>query len=201
VAKFSLARGKENKEELTLKSLLPESFARLAQHYLIVGERQKALDLLSCYSDRYSEYPVGNWMLGKLYYEIGEKEKALGFIHKVLQVVPEHPAALELMARIYEEAGQDALANSYRLQLGQLDPVGRIIFEAEPDKSLVESREILEAGAEEIDRKTSSFATETMVRLYLAQGDRQMASDLCSEILVRLPDNDRIRSILKDLEN
>jgi tetratricopeptide (TPR) repeat protein len=199
VIKLSLAKGKSESETAVLEKFLPESFARLADVYLAGGERQKALEILNQYAESFPEYPTGFWMLGKVYYELDEKEKALAYLHKTLQIIPEHLAALELIGKIYMESGEHALARSYLKQVNQADELGQVVFRTRADEAKVtaESEQIEDVRK----RAKGEFATETMVRLYIRQGHKKLARELCEEILVMQPDNNRIKTILKELEN
>jgi len=199
VAKLSLSRGKTDPEIDRLTKSLPESFARLADVYLARGEHQKALEILEQYAEQFPGYPTGFWMLGKIYYGMGEKEKALTYLHKTLQIIPEHPAALQLIGKIYMENGEPAMARSYLNQVSQVDQLGEIVFKS---AGILEEEKAdtgkLQKSAEPAKGR---FATETMVNLYLKQGHRTLARELCEEILVSQPDNSRIKTILKELEN
>jgi tetratricopeptide (TPR) repeat protein len=199
VAKLSLSRGKSDPDIDRLTKLLPESFARLAEVYLARGERQKALELLEQYAEQFPGYPTGFWMLGKIYYGSGEKEKALSFLHKTLQIIPEHPAALQLIGKIYMENGEPAMARSYLKQVSQIDQLGEVVFKS----AGAQTEEKVDAGklTKSAEPAKGRFATETMVNLYLKQGHKTLARELCEQILVSEPDNSRIKTILKDLEN
>jgi tetratricopeptide (TPR) repeat protein len=199
VAKLSLSRGKNDPDIDRLTKLLPESFARLADVYLDRGERQKALELLEQYAEQFPGYPTGFWMLGKIYYGSGEKEKALTYLHRTLQIIPEHPAALELIGKIYMENGEPAMARSYLNQVSQIDKLGEVAFKS----ASIQTEEKADSGKIEKSAEPAKgrFATETMVNLYLKQGHKNLARELCEKILVSQPDNPRIKDILKELEN
>lgn len=199
MAKLSLSRGKNDPEIDRLTKLLPESFARLADVYLDRGERQKALELLEQYAEQFPGYPTGFWMLGKIHYGMDEKEKALTYLHRTLQILPEHPAALQLIGKIYMENGEPAMARSYLNQVSQVDQLGEVVFKS----AGFHEEEKADSGKMQKTSEAAKgrFATETMVNLYLKQGHKTLARELCQEILVSQPDNSRIKSILKELEN
>ena len=196
--KLSLAKGKSDSEIAVLEKHLPESFARLADVYFARGERQKALEILKEHADSFPEYPTGFWMLGKVFYSLKEKEKALAYLHRTLQIIPEHLAALELIGKIYMESGEHALARSYLKQVGQADELGEIVFKTKSDEAKVKAEK--EKIEDVRERAKGKFATETMVNLYIRQGHKRLARELCEEILVMQPENTRIKTILKELE-
>jgi tetratricopeptide (TPR) repeat protein len=203
--KLRLSSGRSSPEIKRFENYLPESFARLADLYLTGGERQKALEILEKYSEKYPEYPTGFWLLGKIYYQLGDKEKALGFLRRTLQIIPDHPAALRLTGKIYMENGEHAIARSYLKQVSQIDPLAEIEFkpEDESDKSDIRSKikSPDKKGRDSAEPVGDEFATETMVRLYINQGHTNQARELCRQILVRQPENNRIKMILQELEN
>jgi len=205
MSKLSLSSGRFDPEIKRLENHLPESFARLADLYLSRGERQKALEILEKYTDKFPEYPTGFWLLGKVHYQLGEKEKALNYLRKTLQIIPEHPAALKLSGRIYMENGEHAIARSYMKQVSQIDPLGEMTFQtgSESDKPDIRNKikRPEKKGRDSAEPVGDEFATETMVRLYLNQGHTTQARELCRHILVRQPENNRIKMILKELEN
>ncbi len=202
--KITLVSGTQDAQIEKLKSLLPDSFARLADAYLARDERQKAKEILEEYANDFPGYPTGYWLLGKTYYSLDQKEQALDYLHKTLQMIPEHPAALELIGKIYMESGDHALARSYLAQVRQIDRLGDLKFEETEDKlseDIKEEKTPQRISRNKENRVAGRFATETMVNLYLKQGHKELARELCRDILVSQPDNNRIRTILEELEN
>lgn len=203
--KLRLSSGRSNPEIKRLENYLPESFACLADLYLAGGERQKALEILEKYTEKYPDYPTGFWLLGKIYYLSGEKEKALSYLRRTLQIIPDHPAALTLTGKIYMENGEHAIARSYLKQVSQIDPLGEIEFKPGSESDKPDIRSKIKGpdrnGRDSAEPVGDEFATETMVRLYLNQGHTRQARELCRKILVRQPENNRIKMILQELEN
>lgn|GEM_PF-3896979 len=196
--KLSLVKGKSDSEIEVLEKYLPESFARLADIYLAGGEHKRALEILNQHAESFPDYPTGFWMLGKVHYSLKDKERALKYLHRTLQIIPEHLAALELIGKIYMENGEHALARSYLKQVNQADELGGMVFKTRDDE--VRARDEKEQMEYAKDRARGKFATETMVNLYIKQGHKKLARELCEEILVMQPENTRIKSILKELE-
>ena len=201
--KLSLIKGRSDSEVKRLENLLPESFARLADFYLNRGEHQKALKVLEEYYQSFPKYPTGYLLLGEVYLKLEQREKALGYLQKVLQLVPEHPAALELIGRIYMHNGEEAIARSYFNQVRQIDKLYGIEFGIRPGIQKPEPKPSISTKAEQekVENLRDSFATETMVNLYIRQGHKKLARELCEKILVSQPDNRRIQTILEELEN
>ena len=202
MVKLSLVKGRSDKEVKRLENLLPESFARLADFYLVSGEHQKALNILEKYHESFPKYPTGYLLLGEVYLKLDQKEKAVGYLQKVLQLIPEHPAALAMIGRIYMENGEEAIARSYFNQVRQNDKLFGIEFNTQASAQKQEPKPAAKnrAKQEPIENLQNSFATETMVNLYIRQGHKKLARELCDKILVSQPDNRRIQSILKELE-
>ncbi|NIP44285.1 MAG: tetratricopeptide repeat protein [candidate division Zixibacteria bacterium] len=197
--KLSLLKGKSDSEIEVLEKYLPESFARLADLYHARGEYKRALEILNQHAENFPDYPTGFWMLGKVYYRLKEKEKALKYLHRTLQIIPEHLAALELIGKIYMESGEQALARSYLRQVSQADQLGEMVFKNGNDEA---SARIEREQMDDVkERARGKFATETMINLYIKQGHKKLARELCEEILVMQPENTRIKSILKELES
>jgi len=203
VRKLSLSKGKSDPEIHKLENLLPESFARLADIYLNRKEYQKAKEILEKYIDLIPGYPTGHWILGKVYYELGKKEEALSQLHKTLQIIPEHLAALDLIGRIYMENDEQAIARSYLKQVGQIDQLGEVVFKKVDDSRAIKTKKRRKPDVSKDvsdNRIEEKFATETMVRLYIQQGHKDMARQLCQQILTDQPENNRVKSILEELE-
>ena len=200
--KLSLIKGRSDKEAKRLENLLPESFARLADFYLNRGEYQKALKILEEYYQSFPKYPTGYLLLGEVCLKLEQKEKALGYLQRVLQLIPEHPAALELIGRIYMENGEEAIARSYFNQVRQIDKLYGVEFNTKSGSPKTEPKPSVttKTNQEAVETLQNSFATETMVNLYIRQGHKKMARELCEKILVSQPDNRRIQSILEELE-
>jgi tetratricopeptide (TPR) repeat protein len=203
VIKLSLSKGKSDPEIQRLEILLPESFARLADVYLVREEYQKAIEILEKYMNLFPGYSTGHWILGKTYYHLGKKEQALSQLRKTLQIIPEHLAALDLIGKIYMENGEQAIARSYLKQTNQIDRMGEVVFKAVDKfskKKTKPKREPDSSNAVSDNRIKEKFATETMVKLYVQQGHKDMAKHLCKQILTEQPENNRIKSILEELE-
>jgi len=164
-------------------------FAPLADLLRSEGHHEEALEILEKGLARHPEYISGRVILGRTLLESGEVARARTILTGVLETDVENLVVLRLLAEeaVAREAWAEARPHLELLAALDPDRWAQTLVELPPVTGFQDP-----AGGEHVlpggESTDPSFATLTLVDIYLAQGYRDKAKEALERILAREPD-------------
>lgn len=188
-------------------------FAPLADAYRKSGRLDEAVDVCRTGTEKHPDYPSGHVVLGKCFFDLGRVEDAHASFRRVLALDANNLVALKYLGMI--EAGRGGLdrAREHFGQILVLDPENREIRGMLEDLQAKE-RPVRGSDREVEDEKfegetisigdgdggtSDELATTTLADIYAAQGYKDKAAKIYSEVLRKQPENEEIKKKLRDL--
>jgi tetratricopeptide (TPR) repeat protein len=186
---------------------LSRAFAPLADLLRQDGQLDEALAVLDEGLSRHPDFTGGLIVLGRTLLEAERDEKAGRVLDRVLQLDPDNVVARGLLAAEAAQCGDWATAAGHLKQLIRLEPdENRWRDELQTAEARLEPPAPPAPPAETPEERrpvaadVPSFATLTMVDIYLAQGYRGRAVNALEQILAREPHREDVRQRLVDLK-
>lgn len=179
-------------------------FAPLADLLRAEGRLEEALVILEEGLTVHPGYVSGRVVLGRTLLESGQSARAREVLQGVLETDPENLVVLSLLVEEASGRGAWSVARPHLELLSALDPErwaqALLDLPAEPPgPDPVESEIVPGADADGVDPVDPSFATMTLVDIYLAQGYRGKARAALERILAREPDREDVAERLAQL--
>jgi predicted Zn-dependent protease len=156
-------------------------FAPLADLLRKAGRLEDALELVDDGLGRHPGYVSALVIKGRILLDAGRGDQARQVLVRVLELDPENFVVLRLLAEDARSRGAWTDAIPLLEKLVVLDPDDRRWAGA-----LAEAKQ-LAGQAQEAHAGTASFATMTLVDIYLAQGYRAKALEALTQMAVREP--------------